>query len=104
MTRLQLALDEPDLEVSVARGRELIDLVEIIEVGTPLVIEYGMESVRRIREACPGVEVLADLKVMDAAAVSLARENNIPILVFSIQNAGAFVDVAKGRGTYTIIS
>ena len=42
MTRLQLALDEPDLEVSVARGREFIDLVEIIEVGTPLVIEYGM--------------------------------------------------------------
>jgi len=45
-----------------------------------------------------------DLKVMDAAAVSLARENNIPILVFSIQNAGAFVDAAKGGGTYTIIS
>ena len=45
-----------------------------------------------------------DLKVMDAAAVSLARENNIPILVFSIQIAGAFVDVAKGGGTYTIIS
>ena len=66
MTQLQLALDEPDLEVAVTRGRELIDLVEIIEVGTPLVIEYGMESVRRIREACPGVEVLADLKVMDA--------------------------------------
>jgi len=66
MTQLQLALDEPDLEVAVTRGRELIDLVEIIEVGTPLVIEYGMEAVRRIREACPGVEVLADLKVMDA--------------------------------------
>tara|TARA_B100000029_G_scaffold62423_1_gene55959 strand:- start:1292 stop:1936 length:645 start_codon:yes stop_codon:yes gene_type:complete len=66
MTRLQLALDEPDLEVAVARGRELIDLVEIIEVGTPLVIEYGMEAVRAIREGCPGVDVLADLKVMDA--------------------------------------
>ena len=51
------------------------------------------------------LEVLSkDLKVMDAAAVSLARENNIPILVFSIQSAGAFVDVAKGGGTYTIIS
>ena len=72
MTRLQLALDEPDLDVSVARGRELIDLVEIIEVGTPLVIEYGMESVRRIREACPGVEVLADLKVMDAGRLEAA--------------------------------
>lgn len=45
-----------------------------------------------------------DLKVMDAAAVSLARENNIPILVFSIHNAGAFVEVVKGGGTYTIIS
>ena len=45
-----------------------------------------------------------DLKVMDAAAVSLARENNIPILVFSIHNAGAFVDVVKGGGRYTIIS
>ena len=45
-----------------------------------------------------------DLKVMDAAAVSLARENNIPILVFSIQNTDAFVDVAQGGGTYTIIS
>jgi len=45
-----------------------------------------------------------DLKVMDAAAVSLARENNIPILVFSIHNAGAFVDVVRGGGKYTIIS
>ncbi len=45
-----------------------------------------------------------DLKVMDAAAVSLARENNIPILVFSIHNAGAFIDVVKGGGKYTIIS
>ena len=51
------------------------------------------------------LEVLSkDLKVMDAAAVSLARENNIPILVFSIQNSGAFVDIAKGGGTYTIIA
>ena len=51
------------------------------------------------------LEVLSkDLKVMDAAAVSLARENNIPILVFSVQNSGAFVDVARGGGTYTIIS
>ena len=51
------------------------------------------------------LEVLSkDLKVMDAAAVSLARENNIPILGFSVQLSGAFVDVARGGGTYTIIS
>ena len=45
-----------------------------------------------------------DLRVMDASAISLARENDIPILVFSIENVGAFADVIRGRGTFTIIS
>lgn len=45
-----------------------------------------------------------DLKVMDAAAISLARENHIPILVFSIETAGAFGDILRGRGRFTEIS
>ena len=45
-----------------------------------------------------------DLRVMDAAAISLARENNIPILVFSVHNPGAFVDVVSGKGKFTVIS
>ncbi len=50
------------------------------------------------------LEVLSrDLKVMDAAAISLARENRIPILVFSIQQEGAFADVIAGKGRFTII-
>jgi len=50
------------------------------------------------------LEVLSrDLKVMDAAAVSLARENRIPILVFSIHEEGAFADVLAGKGRFTII-
>ncbi len=50
-------------------------------------------------------DVLAkDLKVMDASAVALARENNIPILVFSIQNAGAFAEHIEGKGKFTLIS
>ncbi len=49
-------------------------------------------------------DVLAkDLKVMDAAAISLARENNIPILVFSITEAGGFANVINGRGKFTTI-
>jgi len=51
------------------------------------------------------LEVLArDLKVMDAAAISLARENNIPILVFSINQAGAFSEAICGKGKFTIIT
>ena len=49
-------------------------------------------------------DVLArDLKVMDAAAISLARENQIPILVFSIHDKGAFARVVCGEGTCTTI-
>jgi uridylate kinase len=49
-------------------------------------------------------EVLArDLEVMDAAAVSLARENGIPILIFSIFESGGFAEVVQGRGRFTIV-
>ena len=51
------------------------------------------------------LEVLAkDLQVMDASAISLARESGIPILVFSIHTHGAFAEVAAGRGFFTIIT
>ncbi len=50
------------------------------------------------------LEVLTkDLGVMDHAAISLARENDIPILVFSIYQSGAFAEVLGGGGRYTII-
>lgn len=44
-----------------------------------------------------------NLKVMDAAAVSLMRENTIPIVVFSIREKGAFGEVLAGRGVCTTI-
>ncbi len=51
------------------------------------------------------LEVLSrDLAVMDASAVSLARENRIPILVFSIHNTGGFAEVIKGTGRSTVIT
>jgi uridylate kinase len=51
------------------------------------------------------LDVLArDLKVMDASAIALARENHIPILVFSIYEDGAFAGVLTGKGRFTIIS
>ena len=44
-----------------------------------------------------------DLKVMDAAAISLCRENKIPIMVFSIHEAGGFGRVLAGTGLCTVI-
>ncbi|HEV2562211.1 MAG TPA: UMP kinase [Rhizomicrobium sp.] len=49
-------------------------------------------------------EVLArDLQVMDASAVSLSRENGIPIIVFSIHDRGSLAAVLRGEGRCTII-
>ena len=50
-------------------------------------------------------KVLADdLRVMDTSAVSLMRDNSIPIIVFSIHTKGGFDSVMRGKGTCTTIS
>jgi len=50
------------------------------------------------------LDVLArDLQVMDAAAISLARENHLPIVVFNIHAPGAFAQVMRGEGRFTKI-
>jgi uridylate kinase len=45
-----------------------------------------------------------DLKFMDASAVSLMRENRIPIIVCSIRERGGLVDVLAGGGVYTVVA
>jgi len=48
--------------------------------------------------------VLADdLKVMDASAVALCRDNKIPIVVFNLRQSGNLAEVLAGRGTATIV-
>ena len=50
------------------------------------------------------LEVLSrDLAVMDAAAISVARENGLPIVVFNIHEPGSFAKVLRGEGAFTRI-
>ncbi|MBI1327152.1 MAG: UMP kinase [Alphaproteobacteria bacterium] len=44
-----------------------------------------------------------ELKVMDATAISLAKDNNIPIMVFNIREKGNLVKVLQGQGEFTIV-
>lgn len=64
--KLQLALDDITLENAVELVKSVEAHIDIIEVGTPMVIEYGMEAVRTMKKNFPGKEVLADLKIMNA--------------------------------------
>lgn len=44
-----------------------------------------------------------ELKIMDTASISLAKENKIPILVFSILEKNSFIDIINGKGSFTLI-
>jgi uridylate kinase len=44
------------------------------------------------------------LSIMDMAAIALARENNIPIIVYSIHEKGGFGEILKGGGHCTIVA
>ena len=41
------------------------------------------------------------LGVMDASAIALARDNHLPIIVFSLDEPGGFCGILRGEGTYT---
>ncbi|MFQ5439687.1 MAG: UMP kinase [Paracoccaceae bacterium] len=45
-----------------------------------------------------------NLKVMDASAIALARDNKLPIVVFSLDEPGGFAGILRGEGTYTIVA
>ena len=44
-----------------------------------------------------------DLRIMDTSSISLAKENKIPILVFSIQEYNSLKDIVNGKGNFTLI-
>ena len=51
--KLQLALDDITLEDALSLVRTVRDYIDIIEIGTPFVIEYGMEAVRVMKKEFP---------------------------------------------------
>ena len=44
-----------------------------------------------------------DIKVMDATAISLAKDRSLPIIIFSILKSSNIIDIVNGNGTYSII-
>lgn len=63
---LQIALDSQSLSEALVTVREVGDIVDILEVGTVLCLQDGMEPVRAIRALYPEKTILADTKCADA--------------------------------------
>lgn len=62
---LQVALDTLSLDLAVESATRLHDIVDRIEVGTPLIYSAGMDAVTKLRTVCGKTVLVADTKIMD---------------------------------------
>ncbi|MFB5196337.1 3-hexulose-6-phosphate synthase [Neobacillus sp. KR4-4] len=70
---LQLALDLVNIPEAIQLVKEVEEHIDIVEIGTPVVINEGLHAVKAIKEAFPNLKVLADLKIMDAAGYEVMK-------------------------------
>ncbi len=64
--KLQVAFDLQSSDEILNLLEKNEDLIDIVEIGTPLIIKEGLKSVLKIKKKFPKQTVLADLKIMDA--------------------------------------
>ena len=67
--KLQIAVDVADTGCCVEIGQLVHDVVDIFEVGTPVIIKEGLAPVRELKKRYPHLTVLADTKIMDGGAL-----------------------------------
>lgn len=66
--KIQLAIDRVSIEKAKEISREASPYIDIIEVGTSLIKDYGVLSIKEIKEASPNKIILADIKTIDEGA------------------------------------
>ena len=67
--RLQIALDMVSMEEALGMAEKIHDIIDIVEIGTPMIIKYGMQPVRCMKESFPQLTVLADTKIADGGEI-----------------------------------
>ncbi|MCD8849472.1 3-hexulose-6-phosphate synthase [Staphylococcus arlettae] len=70
---LQLAIDLLNKEDAAELANKVKNHVDIVEIGTPIVINEGLPAVQHLNDNVDGVKVLADLKIMDAADYEVSQ-------------------------------
>ncbi|MEO2224266.1 3-hexulose-6-phosphate synthase [Priestia megaterium] len=106
---LQLALDLVNIPEAKEVVQEVQEYIDIVEIGTPVVINEGLRAVKEIKEAFPSLKVLADLKIMDAGAYEVMKASEAGASIITILGAtddstikGA-VEEAKKQGTQILV-
>ena len=61
------------------------------------------DNAKKISEISYADYLSKEIKVMDATAISLAKDRSLPIFIFSIMNSSNIIDIIDGKGSYSII-
>ncbi|WP_138418745.1 3-hexulose-6-phosphate synthase [Aquibacillus sediminis] len=107
--KLQLALDLVNIPEAKEVIKEVEASIDIVEIGTPIIKIEGLKAVQEIKEAFPKLQVLADLKTMDAAAyevqkASEAKADIVTILgVAEDESIKGAVEEAKKQGKEVLV-
>lgn len=84
---LQLALDLVNIPEAIEVVKEVEEYIDIVEIGTPVVINEGLHAVKAVKDAFPNLKVLADLKIMDAAGYEVMKASEAGADIVTILGA-----------------
>jgi 3-hexulose-6-phosphate synthase len=106
---LQLALDLVNIPEAIQLVKEVEDHIDIVEIGTPVVINEGLHAVKAMKEAFPNLKVLADLKIMDAAGYEVMKASEAGADIITIlataedESIKGAVEEAKKQGKKILV-
>lgn len=107
--KLQLALDLVNIPQAIELIEEVEEHIDVVEIGTPVVINEGLHAVKAVKEAFPNLTVLADLKIMDAAGYEVAQAASAGADIVTILGAAedasikGAVEEAKKQGKQILV-
>lgn len=107
--KLQLALDLVNIPEAIELVKEVEQYIDIVEIGTPIINIEGHKAVEAIKSAFPNLEVLADIKIMDAAGYEVANASNAGADIVTIlgqaedASINGAVEEAKKQGKQILV-
>lgn len=101
--KLQIALDTLTIDECIKLLDEVKDYVDIVEVGTPFLLEEGNKPVRVFKERYPQLDILADTKIMDAGELEASgafKAGADIVTVLGVTNDETIIGALKAAKTY----
>jgi len=103
---MQVALDLLELERALEIAKESIEgSADWLEAGTPLIKSEGMRAIRALRDAFPGITIVADMKVMDTGAIEVemaAKSGASVVSILAVTDNATIEDAMRSARKYGV--